>query len=85
MNEMYNAVILLSRLEAFENMFFGWMSAEIGSEVSLLNKKLFYQFYIENLERSLHVLPSAPGYDSIRSSLVATVASLKSSLESNFD
>jgi hypothetical protein len=51
-------MILKARVDAFENLIFGYLKAQLAQNQSYGNKILFYQFYIENLKQGLIDMPA---------------------------
>lgn len=79
-----DSIVIMARIEALENVFFGYLSANEPPEVATGNKKLFYQFYIDNLERCLKSEPFQSATKQDRYSMAELIKSLKSSLLENF-
>ena len=79
-----DSIVIIARLEALENVFFGHLNANELPEVAIGNKKLFYQFYIENLERCLKSEPFQSATKQDRLSLEETINLTKKSFFENF-
>jgi hypothetical protein len=54
-----------ARLQAFENVFFGWLKTN-DQQAYELNRKLLDEFYHENLEKNLNAMPDGFEKDFVR-------------------
>lgn len=46
-----------ARVQALENVFFGWYNSEHSEEQSKEYKKMFLEFFYENIDSSIKQLP----------------------------